>query len=106
LFTRAEIEARHQIGMDVMCLGMDYPHHEGTFGAGTTNYLRATLGAVGVPSDEARKLLGGNAIERWGFDAARLRTLADQVGPELELLLTPPEKDLFPRGDVAKPLAA
>jgi hypothetical protein len=89
-----------------MLLGMDYPHHEGTFGAGTTNYLRATLGVVGVPPDEARQLLGGNAIDRWGFDPARMRELADRFGPELALLLTPPEEDLFPRGDVSKPLAA
>ncbi len=106
LFTRAEIEARHEIGIDAMLLGMDYPHHEGTFGSGTLNYLRATLGSVGVPPDEARKLLGANAIERWGFDGTRLRQLADRFGPELALVLTPPEEDLFPRGDVSKPLAA
>jgi predicted TIM-barrel fold metal-dependent hydrolase len=33
LFSRAEIEARHRIGLDQMLLGMDYPHHEGTFAA-------------------------------------------------------------------------
>jgi hypothetical protein len=106
LFTEAEIRARHEIGIDLMLLGMDYPHHEGTFGGGTTNYLRATLGAAGVPPEEARKLLGGNAIERWGFDGVQLRALADRVGPELSLVLTPPEEDLFPRGDVHKPFAA
>lgn len=107
IFSRAEIEARHQIGLDAMLLGMDYPHHEGTFAAGgTTEYLRATLGAAGVPPAEAKRLLGENALERWGFDGARLRELADRVGPELELLLTPPETDLFPRGDVHKPLVA
>jgi hypothetical protein len=105
IFSRAEVEARHQIGLDAMCLGMDYPHHEGTFAAGgTTEYLRATLGAAGVPPDEARLLLGGNAITRWGFDHDRLRDLADRFGPSLDLLLTPPDDDLFPRGDVHKPL--
>ncbi|ADP80835.1 amidohydrolase family protein [Pseudofrankia inefficax] len=105
IFSRAEVEARHQIGLDAMCLGMDYPHHEGTFAAGgTTEYLRATLGAAGVPADEARLLLGGNAIARWGFDHDRLRALADRFGPSLDLLLTPPDGDLFPRGDVHKPL--
>jgi hypothetical protein len=90
-----------------MLLGMDYPHHEGTFAAGgTTEYLRATLGAAGVPPGEAKRLLAENAIERWGFDGDRLRELADRVGPGLELLLTPPETDLFPRGDVHKPLVA
>jgi predicted TIM-barrel fold metal-dependent hydrolase len=107
IFSRAEIEARHQIGLDAMLLGMDYPHHEGTFAAGgTTEYLRATLGAAGVPPAEAKRLLAENAIERWGFDGGRLRELADRVGPELELVLTPPQTDLFPRGDVHKPLVA
>lgn len=107
LFSKAEIEARHQIGLDAMLLGMDYPHHEGTFAAGgTTEYLRATLGAAGVPVHEAEQLLAGNAIRRWGFDTATLRPLADRIGPDLGLVLTPPEKDLFPRGDVHKPLVA
>jgi predicted TIM-barrel fold metal-dependent hydrolase len=106
-FSQAEIEARHEIGLDAMLLGMDYPHHEGTFAAGgTTEYLRATLGAAGVPAAEAKLLLAGNAIERWGFDEPRLRELADRIGPALDLLLTPPATDLFPRGDVHKPLNA
>lgn len=107
LFSRAEIEARHQIGLDAMLLGMDYPHHEGTIAAGgTTAYLRATLGAAGVPPDETAQLLGGNAVTRWKFDAGALRGVADRVGPDLTLLLTPPDEDLFPRGDVHKPLVA
>jgi hypothetical protein len=71
---------------------------------GTTEYLRATLGAADVPKDEARQLLGGNAIAKWGFDPAALRPLADRIGPELDHLLSAPTEDLFPRGDVHKPL--
>jgi predicted TIM-barrel fold metal-dependent hydrolase len=105
IFSRAEIEARHEIGLDQMLLGMDYPHHEGTFAmGGTTEYLRATLGVAGVPADEARQLLGGNAVSKWGFDPRVLRPLADRIGPELDHLLTAPTEDLFPRGDVHKPL--
>ena len=107
LFSRAEIEARHEIGLDAMCLGMDYPHHEGTFAAGgTVEYLRATLGAAGVPANEAKALLAGNAVARWGFDPAELGPLAERIGPALDHVLTPPETDLFPRGDVHKPLVA
>ena len=107
LFSKAEVEARHRIGMDLMCLGMDYPHHEGTFAAGgTTEYLRATLGAAAVPPDEARQLLAGNAVSRFGFDEAALRPIGARIGPDLGHLLTPPEQDLFPRGDVHKPLVA
>ena len=102
LFSRAEVEARHRIGIDQMLLGMDYPHHEGTLAHGTVNYLRATLGAAGVPAPEARRLLGENAVERWKFDTASLRPLADEFGPELELLLTPPDIDFYPRGGCAQ----
>jgi predicted TIM-barrel fold metal-dependent hydrolase len=106
LFSRAEIEARHEIGLDQMLLGMDYPHHEGTFGAGgTRQYLRATLGAAGVPTNEAKKLLGENHVARWGLDRPRLTELAGRIGPPVEEILTPPTENHFPRGDVNKPLA-
>jgi predicted TIM-barrel fold metal-dependent hydrolase len=107
LFSREEVEARHEIGLEQMLLGMDYPHHEGTFGAGgTREYLRATLGAVHVPPDEARQMLGQNHIGRWGLDGSRLAELAGRIGPPLDEILTPPTENHFPRGDVNKPLAA
>ena len=107
LFSKAEMEARHQIGLEAILLGMDYPHHEGTFAAGgTTEYLRATIGAANVPPDEAQQMLSGNALRRWNFDETKLRPLAERIGPSLSLLLTPPDTDLFPRGDVHKPLVA
>jgi predicted TIM-barrel fold metal-dependent hydrolase len=107
LFSRAEAAEREAIGVGKILIGADYPHHEGTWGAGpgTTDYLRATLGAAGVPAADARRMLGGNAIEVFGFDGPALRTVADQVGTDLGLILTPPTEDLFPRGDVHKPLA-
>jgi hypothetical protein len=88
-------------------LGMDYPHHEGTLAAaGTTEYLRATLGAEHVPVEEARMMLGGTAIDLWGLDPGTLRAVADRIGPDMDTVLTPPSRDLFPRGDVHKPLGA
>jgi hypothetical protein len=86
-----------------MMLGMDYPHHEGTLIETTQNYLRATLGAAEVPLDEAAKLLGGTAAKVFGFDLTRLDALATEIGPEADDILTPPEVDLFPRGDVHRP---
>jgi predicted TIM-barrel fold metal-dependent hydrolase len=106
LFSRAEAEARYEIGIHKISIGMDYPHHEGTWGAGpgTTEWLRATLGAAGVPADEATLMLGGNACRLWGFDADALRTIADRIGPSIGTILTPPTEDYFPRGDINKPL--
>jgi predicted TIM-barrel fold metal-dependent hydrolase len=107
LFSRAEATERASIGVDKILIGADYPHHEGTWGhgPGTTDYLQATLGAAGVPAADARLMLGGNAIDVFGFDQAALRAVADQVGAGIEEILTPPTRDLFPRGDVHKPLA-
>jgi predicted TIM-barrel fold metal-dependent hydrolase len=106
IFSRAEVEARHRIGIDKMALGMDYPHHEGAWaaGPGTLQYLQATLGAAAVPPYEARRLLAENAAELWEFDTAALASVADRIGPQLDDVLSAPHEDRYPRGDVKKPL--
>jgi predicted TIM-barrel fold metal-dependent hydrolase len=106
IFSREEIELRHQIGLNKMMLGMDYPHHEGTWGAGpgTSSYLQATLGVAGVPIGEAEILLSRTAIEVYGFDAAALASVAGRIGPKMTDILTPPIEDKYPRGDVKKPI--
>jgi predicted TIM-barrel fold metal-dependent hydrolase len=108
IFSREEIELRHKIGIDKMMLGMDYPHHEGTWaaGPGSREYLRATLGAAQVPEDEARMLLADNAVSVWNLDVECLGRVADRIGPSLDEVLTPPTTDWYPRGDVKKPAAA
>jgi predicted TIM-barrel fold metal-dependent hydrolase len=103
IFSRAEIEARHAIGIDKMMLGEDYPHHEGTFHSGTAHYFRATLGASGVPENEARALLGETAATVFGFDTEALAPVAARLGLRAEDILRVPEEDLFPLGDVKKP---
>ena len=107
LFSRAEVAAREAIGVDKILIGADYPHHEGTWGAGpgTTEYLQATLGALGVPASDARQMLGENAIDVFHFDRAALRKVADEIGTDIGRILTPPTEEYFPRGDVHKPLA-
>jgi hypothetical protein len=63
------VEARREIGLWKMMLGMDYPHPEGAWGqVSTSDYLQATLGAAQVPEDRARRLLGENAAEVFRFD--------------------------------------
>jgi predicted TIM-barrel fold metal-dependent hydrolase len=107
LFSRAEAEAREAIGVDKITIGLDYPHHEGTWGnggSGNLAYMKATLGAAHVPPEDARLMLGENAIDLWGFDRAALQLIVDEVGPSLSEMLTPPTTDEFPRGDVHKPI--
>jgi hypothetical protein len=91
-----------------MTFGVDYPHHEGTWwvGNGTRDYLRATLGASGVPLHEARMILGQNAAQLWGFDVDALAPIVKRIGPDPDELLTPPLDERYPRGDVHKPLSS
>jgi len=63
-------------------VGVDYPHHEGTWNGGTQNWFQATLGANEVPEAEARKMLGENAAAVFGFDLEALRPLAERIGPD------------------------
>jgi predicted TIM-barrel fold metal-dependent hydrolase len=106
LLSRAEAAARDDIGVHKMLIGSDYPHHEGTWGAGpgTTEYLQSTLGAAHVPAADARQMLGKNAIDVFHFEAAALRRTADDIGTPLTTLLQEPAENYFPRGDVHKPL--
>jgi len=41
LFSRAEIAARHRIGVDKMMIGIDFPHSEGAWKFGTGTYVKA-----------------------------------------------------------------
>ncbi|TAK69055.1 MAG: amidohydrolase [Actinomycetota bacterium] len=103
LFSRAEISARRTIGLDKMMLGMDFPHHEGTLVHSTQEYLRATLGAAGVPLEEARLMLGLTAAEVYGFDLERLVPVAARLGLQPDQILSEPDYELYPRGDVHRP---
>jgi predicted TIM-barrel fold metal-dependent hydrolase len=80
----SEIELRHEIGVDRFLFGRDYPHPEGTW-PNTADWIRATF--AGVPEDEARLILGENAIECFGLDRDRLAALAAKIGPKPEDVL-------------------
>jgi predicted TIM-barrel fold metal-dependent hydrolase len=72
-----EIARRHEIGVDKLMFGMDFPHPEGTW-PNTREWIRATF--AGVPEDEARLILGENAISAYGLDAAHLEAVAETIG--------------------------
>ena len=81
---RAEIEMRHEIGVEQIMFGRDYPHLEGTW-PNTGDWIRAAF--AGVPTDEARLMLGENALAFYGLDEARLRALAERIGPRVSDVL-------------------
>jgi predicted TIM-barrel fold metal-dependent hydrolase len=91
---RAEIEMRHQIGVDTISFGRDYPHFEGTW-PNTAEWLGDAF--RGVPADEARAMLGENAIRFFGLDRIRLAGIAERIGPRIE--------DVIDSGGTARPEA-
>jgi predicted TIM-barrel fold metal-dependent hydrolase len=104
LFSRAEIGARHRIGIDKMMIGIDFPHSEGAWRYGTRNYVKATFGAEQVPPAEARKMLGATAASVFGFDLPALDKIAEKIGLDEADVLTPPEVQPTYRGDLDRPL--
>jgi hypothetical protein len=86
-----------------MMLGMDFPHHEGTLLETTKEYLRASLGWAHVPEQEARQMLGLNAVGVFGFDVDKLQAIADADGFRPSDILVEPSEEFYPRGDIHKP---
>jgi predicted TIM-barrel fold metal-dependent hydrolase len=75
---RREVDMRHAIGLDSIMWGTDFPHPEGTWPT-TSDQMRDAF--RGVPDDETAAMLGGNAARLYGFDVAKLGTLAARIGP-------------------------
>jgi predicted TIM-barrel fold metal-dependent hydrolase len=76
---RREVELRHQIGVDNILWGTDYPHPEGSWPYTRAQQLESFHG---VPEDELAAMLGGNAARVYGFDAGKLAPLVARIGPE------------------------
>jgi predicted TIM-barrel fold metal-dependent hydrolase len=86
---RADTEIRHQIGLQQIMWGSDYPHPEGTWPQ-TERQLFDTF--HDLPEAEIGAMLGENAIEFYGFDRNKLAQIAARIGPE---------KSRFQTGSVA-----
>jgi predicted TIM-barrel fold metal-dependent hydrolase len=71
---------RHDIGLDRLMWGSDYPHIEGTW-PNTMDSLRATFSTY--PESEIRAILGTNALKVLGFDPKLIGPIADRIGPAL-----------------------
>ena len=76
---RREAELRHEIGIEQIMWGSDYPHPEGTWPV-TSNQMVETF--RGLPEDEIGAMLGGNAARFFGFDQEKLAPLVARIGPE------------------------
>jgi len=80
--SRREAELRHEIGLETIMWGTDYPHPEGTWPI-TRKIMVDTF--HGLPEDDIEAMLGGNAAEFYGFDREKLEPLVDRIGPERSL---------------------
>jgi hypothetical protein len=89
----SEVAKRHEIGIDKIMWGSDYPHHEGVW-PHTSEHLRRSF--HDVPDDELTRMLSTNAAEVYGFDLAKLAPLAEKIGPTVDELATP--LDRIPEG--------
>jgi len=74
-----EIRIRHQIGVDRMMFGTDYPHAEGAW-PNSRDWLRVAMS--GVPEAEVRMILGENAARVYGIDLDRLKPHVERVAAE------------------------
>ncbi len=77
---RREVKMRHEIGVENMLWGSDYPHYEGTW-PHSKKSITETL--AGVPEVEIRMILSQNAAALYGFDLTELGGIAAEVGPEV-----------------------
>ena len=68
-FDRTALERRHEIGVETLMWGSDFPHVEGTW-----PYSRRHLAEVmkDVPTEECDDILAGNACRLLGFDRESL----------------------------------
>jgi len=85
---KAEVEMRHEIGVDTVAFGRDFPHPEGTW-PHTADWLHDAF--ADVPEDELRKLLGENLIRFLDLDRDRLVELARRIGPTLDDVVGRPD---------------
>jgi predicted TIM-barrel fold metal-dependent hydrolase len=84
--TPKEASLRHEIGVDRIMWGSDFPHSEGVYPY-TNEALRATF--AGIPEDEVSVMLGDAAMAVYEFDTHALTEAAAAFGPLVDDVATP-----------------
>lgn len=87
--SRSEAGQRDEIGVSTLMWGSDFPHVEGTWPY-TSVLLAETFSDV--PAPERERILAGNALEIYGFDADRVHAAAARIGPPSESLDVRPDE--------------
>lgn len=84
--SRAECDIRHEIGVDRIMWGADYPHIEGTWPHSLPALREA---CTGCSADEIRTMASDTAADVYSFDLDALRPIAERCSPTLDDLVTP-----------------
>jgi predicted TIM-barrel fold metal-dependent hydrolase len=93
-FLRAtESAVRHEVGVDRIMWGSDYPHTEGSYPLSTLA-LRAAFGRVDPA--ETKLMVEDTVANVYGFDLEALRPVGDRIGPTVAEVATPLEVDQYP----------
>jgi predicted TIM-barrel fold metal-dependent hydrolase len=82
----SEAATFHDIGIDKVLWGSDYPHNEACSPLSRES-LRHSF--AGWSEDDLKKVLSENAAGVYGFDLDKLRVIADRIGPTVEEIATP-----------------
>jgi predicted TIM-barrel fold metal-dependent hydrolase len=85
-WSQAEVELRHDIGIDNMMFGVDFPHLEGSEGY-TREWLAGTVGPNNLTEAEARKILGENCARCYRVDVDALTPTVERIGPTVDEIL-------------------
>jgi len=93
-FLRAsEAAVRHEVGIERIMWGADYPHTEGSYPY-STEALRAAFGTCDPA--ETQQMLETNASRVYGFDLEALRSVGDRIGPTVAEVATPLPVEEYP----------
>jgi predicted TIM-barrel fold metal-dependent hydrolase len=95
-FLRASESAlRHEVGVERIMWGADYPHSEGSYPF-SRQALRAAFGTCDPV--ETRQMVEVNAADRYGFDLDALRSIGGEIGPTVAEVATPLPVEEYPAG--------
>lgn len=88
-----EVALRHQVGVDRIMWGSDYPHKEAS-SPYSLEALRASF--AGVAHHETAQMVGVNAAALYGFDLDHLAPVAARIGPRVADVDTPLDRATLP----------
>jgi predicted TIM-barrel fold metal-dependent hydrolase len=88
-----ESALRHDVGLDRIMWGTDYPHVEGSHPY-TREHLR--LSFAGIDPDEIQQLVGLYAAMLYDFEVEKLAPLAARIGPTKAEIAVPLAKEDIP----------